>query len=77
MADAAPRGQDLLNTVAGLGDHFAATALVAGVNAALVKRGKTGKGDLVQASLFQAGCFALSSGFPFRIQRQGMAENQI
>lgn len=63
MADAAPRGQDLLNTVAGLGDHFAATALVAGVNAALVKRGKTGKGDLVQASLFQAGCFALSSGF--------------
>ena len=25
MADAAPRGQDLLNTVAGLGDHFAAT----------------------------------------------------
>lgn len=63
MADASPRGQDLLNTVAGLGDHFAATALVAGVNAALVRRGKTGKGDLVEASLFQAGCFALSSGF--------------
>ncbi len=63
MADAAPRGGDLVNTVAGLGDHFAATALVAGVNAALVHRAVTGKGDLVEASLFQAGCFALSSGF--------------
>lgn len=63
MADAAPRGQDLLNTVAGLGDHFAATALVAGVNAALVKRARTGSGDMVEASLFQAGCFALTSGF--------------
>lgn len=63
MADAAPRGQDLVNTVAGLGDHLAATALTAGINAALVKRGRTGKGDLVEASLFQAGCFALSSGF--------------
>ncbi|WP_251448776.1 CaiB/BaiF CoA transferase family protein [Vermiculatibacterium agrestimuris] len=63
MADAAPRGGDLVNTVAGLGDHFAATALVAGINAALVRRSTTGKGDLVEASLFQAGCFALSSGF--------------
>lgn len=63
MADAAPRGGDLVNTVAGLGDHFSATALVAGINAALVQRERTGKGDLVQASLFQAGCFALSSGY--------------
>jgi len=63
MADAAPRGGDLVNTVAGLGDHFAATALVAGVNAALLRRATTGTGDFVEASLFQAGCFALSSGF--------------
>lgn len=63
MADAAPRDGDLVNTVAGLGDHFAATALVAGVNAALLRRTVTGKGELVEASLFQAGCFALSSGF--------------
>ena len=28
-----------------------------------MKRHETGKGDLVEASLFQAGCFALSSGF--------------
>ncbi|MCI2106059.1 MAG: CoA transferase [Intestinimonas sp.] len=63
MADAAPRGGDLVNTVAGLGDHFTATALVAGINAALVQRATTGVGDLVQASLFQAGCFALSSGY--------------
>lgn len=63
MADAAPRGGDLVNTVAGLGDHFAATALIAGINAALLRRASTGKGDFVEASLFQAGCFALSSGF--------------
>lgn len=63
MADAAPRGGDLVNTVAGLGDHTAATALVAGINAALIHRAVTGKGDLVEASLFQAGCFTLSAGF--------------
>lgn len=63
MADAAPRGEDLLNTVAGLGDHFSAISLVAGINAALLERDRTGKGNLVQASLFQAGTFALSSGY--------------
>lgn len=43
----------------GFGDHPTAVAAAAGVCAALVARGRTGKGQLVDASLYRAGVYTL------------------
>jgi crotonobetainyl-CoA:carnitine CoA-transferase CaiB-like acyl-CoA transferase len=45
----------------GLGDHTTALALVAGIGAALVERGRTGTGGLVTTSLLRTGAFVISS----------------
>ena len=45
----------------GLGDHTTALALVAGIGAALVERGRTGLGGLVTTSLLRTGAFVISS----------------
>jgi crotonobetainyl-CoA:carnitine CoA-transferase CaiB-like acyl-CoA transferase len=45
----------------GLGDHTTALALVAGINAALVERARTGRGRLVTTSLLRTGAFVISS----------------
>ena len=44
----------------GFGDHPTAVGAVAGVCAALVARGRTGKGQLVDTSLYRAGAYTLS-----------------
>jgi crotonobetainyl-CoA:carnitine CoA-transferase CaiB-like acyl-CoA transferase len=44
---------------AGLGDHVTALAAVAGINAALVARAETGKGQLVDTSLLRAGIWSI------------------
>jgi crotonobetainyl-CoA:carnitine CoA-transferase CaiB-like acyl-CoA transferase len=44
----------------GVGDHVAAMTLTAGVLAALHQRHLTGRGQIVETSLFQAGMYAVS-----------------
>ncbi len=43
----------------GMGDHVTALALVAGINAALVERTRTGLGQLVDTSLLRAGIWSV------------------
>ncbi|ALI25835.1 Hydroxyproline dehydratase putative [Mycolicibacterium fortuitum] len=43
----------------GFGDHVVALATAAGVLAAMVERGRTGRGQLVESSLMRTGAFAL------------------
>lgn len=45
----------------GIGDHTTSMATVAGILAAVVERGRTGKGRLVEASLLRAGIYAAGS----------------
>jgi crotonobetainyl-CoA:carnitine CoA-transferase CaiB-like acyl-CoA transferase len=44
---------------AGMGDHTTAMALVAGINAALLERTRTGKGQLVDTSLLRTGIWCV------------------
>ena len=43
----------------GMGDHVTALALVAGINAALLARQRTGQGQLVDTSLLRAGIWSV------------------
>ena len=65
LADLAPAGGPPCSVVPGLGDHSASLSLVSGICAALFSRVKTGKGQKVDCSLLQVGCFLLQT--PFRV----------
>lgn len=56
-----PKGQDPFPLRTAFGDHTTSMAAAAGVCAALVEAGRTGKGRLVEASLMRAGLYALGS----------------
>ena len=62
MADLSPRGGQVMNTIAGFGDHVTAITLASGVCAALLKAKTTGEGDRVSVSLYQAAIFVLCNG---------------
>ena len=62
MADLSPRGGQVMNTIAGFGDHVAAITLSSGICAALLKAKLYGEGDHVSVSLYQAAMFILSNG---------------
>ena len=53
-----PAGEYPVQLAPGVGDHFTATALVAGIGAALLQRTKTGQGQIVETSLFRTGAYA-------------------
>jgi crotonobetainyl-CoA:carnitine CoA-transferase CaiB-like acyl-CoA transferase len=57
----APKGVDPFPIRTAMGDHITSMATVAGVLAALVERGRTGKGRLVEASLLRAANYAMAS----------------
>jgi crotonobetainyl-CoA:carnitine CoA-transferase CaiB-like acyl-CoA transferase len=57
----APKGTDPFIIRTAMGDHITSMATAAGVLAALVERGRTGKGRLVEASLLRAANYALAS----------------
>lgn len=57
----APKGTDPFMIRTGMGDHITSMATAAGVLAALVARGTTGKGRLVEASLLRAANYAIAS----------------
>lgn len=54
-----PTDQEPFACRPGFGDHVTALATVSGVLAALHARGRTGRGQLVEASLMRAGVYAL------------------
>ncbi|NLW78080.1 MAG: CoA transferase [Ruminococcaceae bacterium] len=62
MADLPQKNQDVMNTIPGLGDHVVGSILLSGICAALYARTITGKGDCVDAGLYQAGIYAMSNG---------------
>jgi crotonobetainyl-CoA:carnitine CoA-transferase CaiB-like acyl-CoA transferase len=49
----------------GMGDHSVAMSAVAGINAALVERSRTGRGQLVSASLLRQGAYTI--GFDMNV----------
>lgn len=49
-----------INLRSAIGDHTTGIATCAGILAALVERGRTGRGRLVETSLFQTGLYAMS-----------------
>lgn len=62
MADLSPKGQDVMNTIAGFGDHICGITLASGICAALYRKKTTGLGDHVSVSLYQTAIHAVSNG---------------
>ncbi len=62
-----PKGQDPFPLRTAFGDHTTSMAAAAGICAALVKAGRTGKGQLVEASLLRAALFAMGSDFAIQL----------
>lgn len=62
MADLSPKGESVMSTVGGFGDHVAAITLAAGISAALVKAKTTGEGEYLSTSLYQDAIFLQSNG---------------
>ncbi|MEM7326029.1 MAG: CoA transferase [Actinomycetota bacterium] len=55
-----PKDEAPVNLRSGIGDHTTGLATCAGVLAALVERGRTGRGRLVETSLYQTGLYTMS-----------------
>jgi len=62
-----PKGQDPFPLRTAFGDHTTSMAAAAGICAALVEAGRTGKGRLVEASLMRAGLYALGSDMAIQL----------
>lgn len=60
MASMEEPGHDPPNPRGGMGDHPTAVAAVAGICAALVARTRTGRGQLVDASLYRTGMYTMA-----------------
>lgn len=62
-----PKGQEPFPLRTAFGDHTTSMAAAAGICAALVEAGRTGKGRLVEASLMRAGLYAMGSDFAIQL----------
>ncbi len=62
-----PKGQEPFAIRTAFGDHTTSMAAAAGICAALVKAGKTGEGQLVEASLLRSALYALGSDFAIQL----------
>ncbi|MEZ5998435.1 MAG: CaiB/BaiF CoA-transferase family protein [Hyphomonas sp.] len=62
-----PKGADPFPLRTAFGDHTTSMAAAAGICAALVEAQRTGRGRLVEASLFRAGLYALGSDFAIQL----------
>lgn len=63
----APKGEDPVPLRTAFGDHVTGQATVAGICAALVERGRTGKGRLVETSLLRTGIYSLGSDMAIQL----------
>jgi len=62
-----PKGQEPFASRTAFGDHTTSMAAAAGICAALVEAGRTGKGRLVEASLLRTALYALGSDFAIQL----------
>ncbi len=62
-----PKGGDPFPLRTAFGDHTTSIAAAAGICAALVEAGKTGRGRLVEASLLRTALYALGSDFAIQL----------
>ncbi len=62
-----PKGQDLFPLRTAFGDHTTSIAAAAGICAALVEAQSTGRGRLVEASLFRTGLYTLGSDLAIQL----------
>ncbi len=62
-----PKGTDPYALRTAFGDHTTSISAAAGILAALFEAQKTGKGRLVEASLFRTGLYALGSDFAIQL----------
>ena len=62
-----PKGQEPFALRTAFGDHTTSMAAAAGICAALVEAGRTGKGRLVEASLLRSALYALGSDFAIQL----------
>lgn len=71
-----PKGEELFANRTAFGDHTTSMSAAAGICAALVEAGRTGKGRLVEASLFRAGLYALGSDFAIQLMFDRVASTK-
>jgi crotonobetainyl-CoA:carnitine CoA-transferase CaiB-like acyl-CoA transferase len=62
-----PKGGEPFPLRTAFGDHTTSIAAAAGICAALVEAGRTGKGRLVEASLFRTGLYAMGSDLAIQL----------
>ncbi len=62
-----PKGQDPYPLRTAFGDHTTSIAAAAGICAALVEAGRTGKGRLVEASLMRTALYAMGTDFAIQL----------
>ncbi len=62
-----PKGQEPFALRTAFGDHTTSIAAAAGICAALVEAGRTGKGRLVEASLLRTALYAMGSDFAIQL----------
>lgn len=62
-----PKGQEPFALRTAFGDHTTSMAAAAGICAALVEAGRTGKGRLVEASLLRTALYAMGSDFAIQL----------
>lgn len=60
----------------GIGDHMAATALAAGIMAALYHRERTGEGQRIEGSLLRSGVYAASAEHAIQLQMGKLASTR-
>jgi len=63
-----PKGVDPFPLRTGLGDHTCSLATVSAILAAVIERGRTGKGRLVETSLMRSGAYAISSDMAIQLR---------
>lgn len=71
-----PKGAEPAPLRTAVGDHITAMATAAGVLAALVERGRTGQGRLVEASLLRAGTYALGADLSIQLMYGKLASSK-
>ncbi len=72
----APKGVDPFPIRTGVGDHVCSVSTVAGILAALVERGRTGQGRLVDSSLLRAGTYTLGSDLAIQMRYGKLASTR-
>jgi crotonobetainyl-CoA:carnitine CoA-transferase CaiB-like acyl-CoA transferase len=72
----APKGVDPFPIRTGMGDHVCSLATVSAILAAVIERGRTGQGRLVETSLMRAGVYAIGSDMAIQLRLGRLASTR-